>query len=483
MIIKTKITEASVYHAGCTVKKTASVRLQKGAQRVSVEGIRPGIDERTIRILLTNGCTCGNVRAVYPSAEDGKKKEITDRIGRLKMKRANKVFQQTLLRSKEVYSSREGLENKMQIIMGIDARMDEIDEELLKLDEQIAELEEELQEQEQAPVPVEADLYAPCDTETQITLEYFDDCASWNAANEIHASAKDGNIRFISKARITQDTQEDWQDVKLSLLSSVPGAWHEIPAFRTSYVSIREEMTANLRPSMPAPKMMMMDSMSMNATVAAGAAMSAVPTSVRVDNETAAHYEMEGLHTVKKDETISLIVSDDVIEAEFEDILMPHASDTAYLSARVSSEDIPDGMGGMTAAYLEGVYIGMIGIEKDDIEEKTVISLGEDESLKLKTEKKVFNSASLLKNRKKSVTNSYTLRNEKGHPVSVLLIDRVPVSSSKQITIESAECAKGGFNDRTGRLERRFTMEPKQQLQMTFSYEISWPKDKKISEY
>ena len=482
MIITTKITEASVYHEGCTIRKTASVTLKQGAQRVLIEGIRPGTDERTIRILLTNGCTCGNVRAVHPDG-DGKNKEINDRIGRLKRKRDNRTFQQSLLKSREFYSSREDLQTKMQIILGIDARMDELDEGILKLDEEIAKLEEELQKQDQALIPVEADLYAPCDTEAGITLEYFDDCASWSTAGEIRASMKEGNIRFISRARITQNTQEDWQDVKLSLLSSIPAFNRAIPEFRSSRVSLYEEHTMDLYQAPPAPKRMMMDSMAMAAPMASGAVMPAVPMAARVENETSAHYEMEGLHTVKNDEPVSLIVSDDVIEAQFEDVLMPHAAETAFLSARVSSDKIPEGMGGTAAAYLEGVYLGMIDIEKDDTEEKTVISLGEDESLKVKTERKVFNSLMILKNRKKSVTNTYTLRNDKNHKVSVLLVDRVPVSTDKLVTVESAESAKGEFNEKTGRLERRFVMEPKQQLQVMFTYDITWPKDKRISEY
>ena len=89
----------------------------------------------------------------------------------------------------------------------------------------------------------------------------------------------------------------------------------------------------------------------------------------------------------------------------------------------------------------------------------------------------------ILKNRKKSVTNTYTLRNDKNHKVSVLLVDRVPVSTDKLVTVESAESAKGEFNEKTGRLERRFVMEPKQQLQVMFTYDITWPKDKRISEY
>lgn len=487
MIIKTKITEASVYHAGCTVKKRASVSLKEGPQHVFIEGVRPGIDERTIRITLTNGCTCGNVHVSEVLCDDDAEKEITDRVACLKQKRNNKVFQQTLLRTKEIYSSNEDLETKMQIIMGIDSRMDALDEEIRKIDEEIAGLEEELQKQNEALKPVETDLYAPCDTDAEITLEYFDDCAFWSAANEVHASAKDKNIRFVSKASVTQNTQEDWQDVKLFLLSAVPGANHGIPVFRPSFVSLREEMTMNLRPAAknasfgmtaPMPMMAMED-----AVPAPAARITAPPRAVQTENETSARYEMEGLHTLKNGDAVSLLVSDDVIEAKFENVIMPHISDQAYLTAKVSSEGIPEGMNGMTAAYLEGVYIGMIDIERDDIEEETVISLGEDESLKVRTEKKVFNSASLLKNRRKSVTHSYTFRNDKNHEMPVLLVDRVPVSSNKQVTVESAETAKGEFNEKTGRLERRFVMDPKSQLQMAFSYEISWPKDKRISEY
>ena len=62
------------------------------------------------------------------------------------------------------------------------------------------------------------------------------------------------------------------------------------------------------------------------------------------------------------------------------------------------------------------------------------------------------------------------------------ILDQLPISRDKSITIEHSDLAKAVLNETTGELKWDCELKPKQTEVIKYAYKITWPKDKNIRE-
>ncbi|MBQ2582836.1 MAG: DUF4139 domain-containing protein, partial [Erysipelotrichaceae bacterium] len=133
--------------------------------------------------------------------------------------------------------------------------------------------------------------------------------------------------------------------------------------------------------------------------------------------------------------------------------------------------------------YHKGTYIGEIWLNPDLNEEKYDISLGRDESIRLRRDqKKKYTSNVLLKNQKKT-EYEYELKvtSAKNKTCSVTLIDQLPISMDKTITVEIDDISGAKKEEDTGKLTWEFELEPSAGKAFTLAYTVSWPKDRQLN--
>ena len=113
-----------------------------------------------------------------------------------------------------------------------------------------------------------------------------------------------------------------------------------------------------------------------------------------------------------------------------------------------------------------------------------MISLGQDERLTVvRTEAPKKLQDVFLKNTKKSVSKiSIKLINNSSEAVNVLLKDQIPVSTDKAIVVEQVQLSDGIVDDETGEVKWNLLAEPGKTENFELEYNVSWPKDKKMSE-
>ena len=63
----------------------------------------------------------------------------------------------------------------------------------------------------------------------------------------------------------------------------------------------------------------------------------------------------------------------------------------------------------------------------------------------------------------------------------IVIQDQIPITQNTDITIESANLAKGRLNERTGVIEWSFNLKPKENKVIDFDYKIRHSKDKEIN--
>ena len=73
-----------------------------------------------------------------------------------------------------------------------------------------------------------------------------------------------------------------------------------------------------------------------------------------------------------------------------------------------------------------------------------------------------------------------TVTNNKKIPVSVAVQDQFPVSVTKEIEVKDRNAPEGKINDESGIVTWTFILPPSQEKKLRLSYDVKYPKDKKV---
>ena len=136
------------------------------------------------------------------------------------------------------------------------------------------------------------------------------------------------------------------------------------------------------------------------------------------------------------------------------------------------------------SVYVKGAFAGNVVLQPDMTKETYDLSLGVDETMKVKrTQKKRQTSQVLLKGQKKTEYEyeiNVTSRKEK--TVSVTVTDQIPVSDEKTIIVDLLDRSEGVLKEDTGLIRWDFELAPAAAKVLKLAYTVAWPKDKKTEE-
>ena len=75
-------------------------------------------------------------------------------------------------------------------------------------------------------------LESPEACQADCEMEYLEKSAQWKSTYEIHSVTDSPEISVVSRARITQNTGEDWENVRVSLSTGNPTSQQKIPTLK-----------------------------------------------------------------------------------------------------------------------------------------------------------------------------------------------------------------------------------------------------------
>ena len=277
----------------------------------------------------------------------------------------------------------------------------------------------------------------------------------------------------------------------ISAIPELPSAhvrFYEPPKYRAAGAAprgammkaVRMEDTAMAEMDMveeaPAPMLMGMAAPAMNTvTVGSGTAS---------QGETMTEYELAGLWDIRKGQEILCDIQDRRLPCAFQVVAVPKCSESAYLAAEVDTAELEEMQGTPAAVYLNGTFAGSVVLTPDMTEEKYRLSLGVDETVRIKrTQKKKFTSQVLLKGQKKTEYEyEISAVSRKPKTVDLVLKDQIPVSDEKNIVVDALQLSGGELEEETGLITWKFPLKEGESRTVGFGYTVAWPKDKTITE-
>ena len=496
-MITTKVKEAAVYRSGSYVTRHGNIELKQGRQTVMIEGLTASLDPSTVTLALPEAVTGSNVNVErYPAEKQQEmKKDLLSKIEVVQNKIEILNNQIEILKNNTDFSGKESISVKemSEYIDALPEKLESVYEKIRGLQEEEKGLQKQLQEKqnETQAYYVKVDLEAKQNGVFPLQLRYFERNASWYPLYEIHTEEGD-RLTVKLKAKIAQHTIENWDDISLRLFTGNPSVSADIPELSPQKLSFyRPRNTlykANAAFGAAKAAMRMDEEMVMDAAVPM-----AMEEEVMYDveeekaevvaNDTMMEYDLSGTYSIDHENEISADLTSHQVDCRYHIIAVPKLDSFGYLAAEVKTADIEELINSYAIVYHKGTYLGNICLDPDQSKETYDISLGKDESIRLKRDlKKKYSSNVLLKGTKKTeFVYELQLTSLKSEACTVTLIDQVPVSEDKTIVIEIDDVSKGKVSEDTGEVRWDLDLAPGEKKSFTLAYSVSWPKDKNLS--
>jgi uncharacterized protein (TIGR02231 family) len=286
---------------------------------------------------------------------------------------------------------------------------------------------------------------------------------------------------------VFQNSGVAWKDVKLSFSNATPWVAGDIPIINPWFIDYytpplavqRSRLSGVSRSEAPA---MMETAAGQNFMKAELEPSAPVPVTKKV-GETTITFDISIPYSIPSDGKIQTVeIQRLTSEADYKYVTLPKLSPLVYLTANITDWAKLSLQGGEATLYFENSFVGKSYLNVDQLSDTLKISLGTDNSILVKREKRIDYTSKRVIGANKTETYSFllTIRNNKPDNIKIKLTDQIPVSSNSGITVEPVELSGGKHNARTGEVVWDLVINPQETSQLILTYSVKYPKDKTV---
>ncbi len=501
--VESKIEEVTVYLDGAEVKSTQAVKLSKGRNVVTVNGLSPFLEERSIQVT-----TKGDVEIVSLStttqtiplvAAAPSIKRWNDTLTVLKQKidlLTNQIqaydTEKKLLAENQNLGGRDAgvpvaeimkaadfyYERTLKINNSLSILTNQIKNLTVRLDSATAQIEQLKGKANLQRKQITLVLASATEQKTDFQLKYVVRNASWQATYDLIATDIAQPVSLKYNALIYNNTSIDWKDARLTLSTGDPSIEASRPYLTTwnlNYQSnANEGIVQNQLYQNRAPDNRVSDK----------AEVSTVPYEEAVVAELAATFKIDKSHTIPADSEPYLItVSNQTLDATYEYLTIPKVDMSAFLIAKVTGWQKLNLIDGKANVYFGNTYIGESAINTRLIGDTLDLSLGRDNQVVVKRAKlEDFAATKSIGGKKvESLVYEISVKNNNAAPIHIKIQDQIPVSQESDISVETEEMSGAAFDAPSGRLQWLKKIAPAENAKCKLAFSVKYPKNKPLS--
>lgn len=505
-----ELNHATVFLRGAELDNTVTLSLNKGESSVVLTNIANNIDPRTLSINLKHDDVV--IRSVnlqkiateanYPIAIVElleQKKLLSQQIETLNIAIKVGEEQLSLLKDHRFFgeNTEQTLEESAQKLNFMRQQMSNILQdqqehqlELVELQEKAALLQAKIDENmpssigEQSQIVLSIDAKKPVTTELQVS--YLTPDAAWSPSYDLRSLNSQSPIVLTYKADIVQNTGIDWDKINLTLSTINPSKnimLSVLQPWRLSVYDNNAQIASQARMRMPAAPVAMYEESHVSEkkkTINSGIA-DFVTTSnngINLNYQIALPYSLKS--TIKPN---SLTIKQQHIDVKYKYTATPKLTEEVFLQANIEDWQSLNLLNGNANIYYGNTYIGNFMVNANQLVDSLVVPFGVDKNIQVSREpnEKIKKKPSFMGSTIQQ-TESYLVKVKNMHtkPVEVTVYDQIPVSEDSDIKVSAIEDKNAVTNKSTGEITWDITLEPNEEKQISFSYTLSYPKDKQI---
>ncbi|MEZ4938788.1 MAG: mucoidy inhibitor MuiA family protein [Crocinitomicaceae bacterium] len=544
--IQSKIDKVKVFLTGAQVERSASAQLNAGRNRLIIKGVSAKLDEKSIQVRFEEAIKLMSVSTEIDydifEGDEGKMGELNDSLKMIEA-RIEKLsdIRSAIFSEKEILTKNQKLNGNNanvsvdQIEKAADfyrKRMEKINKELTDIKNESNELidkkwmlKQKLDDlnfkESTRSNQIIMILDAKQSTKVKLNIEYFVSGCGWEPNYDLHASDLSGKITMFYKAKVFNDTGNDWEGVEMILSTGNPNlsaTFPELSPWYLNYMEYLEDQTklngqkrANVNYVIPdntvnwdmvvednEKKVVQLQSELSNYNgyfndvplnfeqrqqyFKKPAKPNVAYRTVEVSH-LSSEFEIQEKYSIPSDKKPYLVeIKEHNLSGTFDYVAIPKMERDAYLLAQIPGWEQLDIVPGPTKVYFDGTYVGESYIDTRNVEDTLGLSFGRDS--KIITDRKLLSEFSNKKvvgnNRKDSYTYELTIKNTRNVEVEMEVHDQIPVSQDSDITVTADEISGGILEDVTGIVSWKVKLGPNESKKFRISFTIKYPKDKKI---
>lgn len=354
-------------------------------------------------------------------------------------------------------------------------------------------------------------LNAAAKIESTLKLNYVASDAGWAPSYDLICEDVGKNIDLKYRAKVFNNTNVDWKDVKMKLSTADPMKSAAAPtlekwtlnfdngytyqtkgAYQQQYggnVGANQSLESqNLANSSPAPASVSQGTYSWDANADYEDTKQEVKVPVQYEeiqiSELSAEFEIKAPYDIPSDGKPYIVdVTSYNLPATFQYQCVPKVEKEAFLMARITGWEDLDLVEGQANVYFGGTYVGQSYIYTRSVDDTLDLSFGRDQKLVVtRTKLKEFNNEkSSATTKKETYSYEINVKNTRKTAVVVDLLDQIPVSQDAEIIVETTEISKGVLDPATGIITWNMTIQPGETQKVILTYTVKYPKKKVVN--
>jgi len=510
--IESKVQKVVVFLNGAQVTRTAMVHISPGNSTLVFENISPGIDVQSMQVHANGEFTILSVKHElnYFNAP-GKQKQIEDLLTQQKALRdqidlkngylsiyeeeANTLRKNLTLSPQnvnlDVIKVKQALDFQTDRLAEIRKKEQAINNEVAALNTELQKYNRQLEEINRnsgiATSNILVTVSSNLNLQSEFSLSYVVRNAKWTPVYDIRAKNVNSPIAVSYKANVTQQSGEDWKNVKLTLSTGNP-----------TVNAIKQELNPYYLNFAPGPVF----SHSLSEVVVVGygtkksdeddqtadkamprqlAGVSTIPLSVsQKENQTSVDFNIDNPYSIPTNGKEYLVeIKSFEINATYQYAVVPKMSTDVFLTAKVTDWNKYNFLSGQANLYFESTYIGKSFINTNSTADTLSLSLGVDKNIAVtrKPLNEFTDRQGLGSNKKETRDWRIEIKNRKSQVVNLLVEDQVPVSQNSQITVDTQELSGGQLDKTTGKIQWSFALKPQSDKKIELKYQVKYPKN------
>lgn len=532
--ISSEIADVTVFLTGGEIHRTATARLKKGRNKLIFTQISTVADSKSIQFSSNSDLNLVSVSSEidFVTVVDQNQRIrvirdsiqlLTDEITDLQNeKSAYQSERQLLEQNKSIKGDQENLTVEQLSAMATYFRkhMMEINKAMTVYDtkirdknnlkyryqNQLTELNyRETIKSNQIIVIVDSEL----DQTAELDLKYMVSNCGWQANYDLRADNIGDKILLKYKAKVYNNTGNDWSNVNFSLSTSDPNLSASAPELSPWYLNYsslmkqtNDDYSGNeyvvpsnrgydkwYQNSNVAPQMSQnLDGLAFEGGLAGeNGSLSNAEKNIKFTNievsQLSTTFKISKKYSIPSDAKPYLMdITEHSLDASFSHKSVPKLDQDAFLLANIIGWESLDLVPGPTQVYFSNAFVGQSYINTSNVEDTLRLSFGRD--LKIPVTRKLVKEFSDKKvignNRKDTYTYKIIAKNNRDTPVRLDLYDQIPITQDSDISVTVNDISGATYNETSGKLFWQVSLNPGESKEYTLSFAIKYPKNRVI---
>lgn len=519
-ILNSSIKSVTIHLQGAEIKREVSTNLPAGTSEIIFTDLSPKIKPQSIRVSANQGVTMlsitNRVNFLSPVAESEEVKQLKADVA------DNQAVLQALEDQKEGYLSEiKLLENNQkltndsrnltmtEILTAADLyrnRVTMIKKELSKIkrdkeaiDKTISTLNQQLYITNNSSEST-SEIYVTVKSETPqnavFKLEYVVGDAGWAPAYDLFSGELTAPIQLKYRALAYNNSGIDWNNLPITLSTVDPMKSANQPTLQPW--RLRENAQANIAKGQGRLNYLKQIPNNYQRNKNYSGIYDLNPNfkdEVQADLPNAVEYEtievadintefiIQEKYTIPTDaKPYSIDITSHELAANYQHYAVPKMDKDAFLIAQITGWEKLQLITGQMNIYRNDNYIGAAKLDTRNFTDTLDLSLGRDAKVLVKRVKREELTATqfLGGNKKWTAVYDITIKNNHNVPIDIEVLDQVPISTNKDITVDIQEVSNAERNEKTGQLRWDFQLATATSKQLTVGFSVKYPKGQDI---